>query len=359
MTVADVQHMAAQSLAEISTRLPFLLRPENVARFEAGEVVIADRRVYPLQREFVRCRSVEEVARAIEEMVTQGSGPRLAASWALVLAAHELAERSVDDQRKGLQAARDRLVATRPTNTSVPRALDTQLAAAWTALEEGRSAEAALDAWVREFLETYYRRCVRLGELAADLLEDGDGVLSVCFLETSFNLAATLARESGKTIRVYASETRPYLQGSRLTAPSLHEMDIPVQIVTDNTPAYLMSQGKIQKYFSATDVVTMDGHVVNKIGTYQLAVVAQFHGIPYFPITHGPDTKREGPASVVIEERDPGEVRSWHGVPVTLAEIDAYYPAFDITPPHLIAGIVTEKGVLSPYDVRRHYGAKG
>jgi methylthioribose-1-phosphate isomerase len=120
-------------------------------------------------------------------------------------------------------------------------------------------------------------------------------------------------------------------------------------------PAHVMSEGKIQKYFTAADLITMDGHVVNKIGTFQNAIAANYHKIPYFVFMWGPDFKSPDRESVVIEYRDPAEIRSCRGTPTTIDEIGAYYPAFDITPPHLVAGVITRHGILSPYDLRPHF----
>jgi methylthioribose-1-phosphate isomerase len=157
-------------------------------------------------------------------------------------------------------------------------------------------------------------------------------------------------------MRVFTPESRPYLQGARLTAPSVHELGIPVQIIGDNMPAYVLSQGKVQKYFTAADLVTLDGHVVNKVGTFQNAIAAHFHGVPYFVFSWGPDKQKPDRASIEIEERDPAEMKACRGIPTTIAEIDAYYPAFDITPPHLVAGVITQFGILSPYDLHHYFG---
>ncbi len=335
--------------------LPFLLRRENVARYEDGVVIIGDRRKYPFERTFVRCEDVEAVARAIEAMVTQGGGPWVAAVYAMAMAARQVEGKPPDVVRDHLRRARARLAATRPTNTTLPRRLDWAMGVAEAALEAGEPVEAALLREIEAVRDQVYALAAKLGRLGADLIDDGDGVLTMCFAEMSFLLSLAFARQDGKQIRVYTPETRPYLQGARLTAPSVHELGIPVQIVTDNMPAYLMSQGKVQKYFTAADLVTLDGHVVNKIGTFQNAIAAHYHGIPYFVFTFGPDPNRPDRASIVIEERDPAELKQCRGTPTTAAEIDAYYPAFDITPPHLVAGVITRHGVLSPYDLKRYF----
>jgi len=169
-------------------------------------------------------------------------------------------------------------------------------------------------------------------------------------------LTLAFAKQSGKAIQVYTPETRPYLQGARLTAPSIHEIGVPVKIITDNMPTHVISQGKIQKYFTAADLVTLDGHVVNKIGTFQNALAAHHHGVPYFVFVQAADKLKPDRGSIEIEERDPEEIKMVRGVPTTISEIDAYYPAFDITPPIFVSGVITQFGILSPYDLKTYFG---
>lgn len=342
---------------ELLARLPFPLHPDCMARYEDGSVLIADRRRFPFEEVSLRCGDVEEVAAAIEDMVTQGAGPPMAAACALVMVANQAATDS--DPLAGLRTARDRLVATRPTNTGLRRVLDGGLEAAATAQTERRPLAASLRAWLEDTKGRYYRRALRTARIAAELVETGDGVLTMCFAEAAFVLAMAIAQESGKDPTVYVPETRPYLQGARLTAPCLVRMGVRTRLVTDGMPAFLMAQGRIQKYMTAADVVTMDGHVVNKVGTYLCAIAARRHQIPYYVLSGGPDPACPGPATVVIEERDPAEVRSCRGVPTTTADVDTYYPAFDVTPPDLVAGIVTEQGVLDPFRLGDRYPRSG
>ena len=341
--------------ASIDHLLPFLLRRNNVARYEDGVVFIGDRRKYPFEKVFVRCPDVECVAHAIEIMVTQGGGPSLAAMYAMVMAARQAAGKSSAEARDYLQKARLRLVNTRPTNTALSLRLAKAMDVAEQAIAAGDSIEETLLNWIEKSRDKMYEDYAIRGRLGADMIEDGDGILTMCFAETAFLLCLAMAKQDGKDIRVFTPETRPYLQGARLTAPSVHELGIPVQVIGDNMPAYILSQGKVQKYFTAADLVTLDGHVVNKIGTFQNAIAAHYHGVPYFVFAWGPDREKPDRASIVIEERDPAEMRSCRGTPTTAAEIDAYYPAFDITPPHLVAGVITEHGILSPYDLKRYF----
>lgn len=329
--------------------LPFILHPDNIARFEDGKVLIGDRRKYPFSKEFYSCETVEEVAEAIRDMVTQGSGPWMAAVNAL---------RLVSGQGiSTLKSARDTLVATRPTNTAMSIRLDQVLEAAKCASELDADVDDIDDAIKNKIeaikSEIYDNYAIR-SRAMADLIEDGDGVLTNCFGEAGFVLCIALAARDGKKITVYAPETRPYLQGAKLTAPSIKELGVDVKLITDNMPAHIMSEGKIQKYITAADLITIDGHVINKIGTYQNAIAAHAHDIPYFAFAWGRDDKMQSRDDVEIEERDPAEIRQVLGVPTTIDDIDARYPTFDITPPKYVAGVVTIHGVLSPYTLKNY-----
>jgi methylthioribose-1-phosphate isomerase len=347
------------NVTEINQMLPWLLRRENVAIYQDGKVIIGDRRKYPFEKVFVSCATVEEIAKAIEDMVTQGGGPSIAAMYGMVLAARQCAGKSAEKQKEALEFARQRLTETRPTNTSLARLLEKTMSLASEFIDQVANVESKLLAWIENYRDSNYERYAKVGEYGASLIDDGDGVLTMCFAETSFLMSLALAKQAGKRIHVFTPETRPYLQGARLTAPSVHEIGVPVQIIGDNMPAYVLSQGKIQKYFTAADLVTLDGHVVNKVGTFQNAITAHYHGVPFFVFSGGADKKKPDRASIEIEERDPAEMKQCRGVPTTDQTIDAYYPAFDITPPYLVSAVVTQYGILNPYDLKRYFGEKG
>jgi methylthioribose-1-phosphate isomerase len=347
------------NVTEINQMLPWLLRRENVAIYQDGKVIIGDRRKYPFEKVFVSCTTVEEIAKAIEDMVTQGGGPSIAAMYGMVLAARQCAGKSAEKQKEALEFARQRLTETRPTNTSLARLLEKTMSLASEFIDQVANVESKLLAWIENYRDSNYERYAKVGEYGASLIDDGDGVLTMCFAETSFLMSLALAKQAGKRIHVFTPETRPYLQGARLTAPSVHEIGVPVQIIGDNMPAYVLSQGKIQKYFTAADLVTLDGHVVNKVGTFQNAITAHYHGVPFFVFSGGADKKKPDRASIEIEERDPAEMKQCRGVPTTDQTIDAYYPAFDITPPYLVSAVVTQYGILNPYDLKRYFGEKG
>ena len=339
-------------IKEIEHLLPFILNPHNIAHFDDGVVRIGNRSRYPLEKSFVTCRTVEEVARAIETMVTQGAGPWQAAACGFALAGRQADAMPSAHALKHMEQARRRLVATRPTNTAMARRLALAMSAVHLAHKNGESLEMAVLNWLADIREKIYADYVLRAKFGAQLIKDGDGILTMCFAEAAFILAMAFAHEAGKQIRVFAPETRPFLQGAKLTAPSLHELGIPVTLITDSMAAAVMAQGKVQKYFTAADLITLDGHVVNKVGTFANALAAHYHHIPYFVFAWGFDPQRPDRASIEIEERDSAEITHFQTIPTTNPTINAYYPAFDITPPHLVAGVITKHGVYSPYNLK-------
>jgi methylthioribose-1-phosphate isomerase len=354
--------MKGESVTGIGTRspaqqhgtyqlLPFVLNPKNIARFDAGRVIIGDRRKYPFEQSFVSCRTVAEVASAIEGMVTQGSGPWLASVNALrLLTFNSPANPAV--LMSDLLLARNRLVRTRPTNTAMTQRLDQMLGVAKDVLATNGDVDAAIAASIEATLLGIYDDYTLRALAMADLINDGDGILTNCFGEAGVLLSFAFARKQGKDVTVYAPETRPYFQGAKLTAPSLHEMAIQVNLITDNMPAHIMSEGKVQKYITAADLITLDGHVVNKIGTFQNAISAHAHDIPFFAFAWGRDDSKKERCDIVIEERDSAEIKLALGTATTIDAISARYPAFDITPPNYVSGVVTVHGIASPYDLK-------
>lgn len=341
------------TLADIEAMLPHILKRQNIARYENGNVLIGNRKDYPFEKTFVTCESVEDVAIAIETMVTQGVGPWVSAVHAMAMRADQCKGRA--DILGELNKAKDRLIKTRPTNTLIRYRLEDVLKSASMALDRGRDPAEYILRRIKSIMDEMYKFYGRRAQYGAKLIDNGDGILTMCFAETSFVLAMAMAKDAGKNIIVYVPETRPYLQGARLTAPSLHECGINVKLITDGMPTALMAEGKIQKYMTAADLITMDGHVVNKVGTFQNAIAAHAHDIPYFAFAWGCDRNKPDRASIDIEQRDPADIRNVRGVPTTLDDIGAVYPAFDITPPKYVAGIITRHGVLSPYMLKNGF----
>lgn len=335
--------------------LGYLLRYENVAWFEDGVVRILDRRVYPARIESVVCRSHTEVAQAITDMVTQSGGPYLAAGMGMALAAHECAGRAEAEQRAFLAKAADVLSHARPTTSVRMQAICQKcLEVADRAFAAGESVEEAIFAHTVEEQNAKYRR---FGVIAGHLVErfpDQGTVLTQCFGETVVGKMFQRAQQAGKDIKVVCAETRPFFQGARLTASVAFDQGMDVTVLTDNMIAWYMKEHGIDVFTSAADAITCDGWVVNKVGTFQIALLCEHFGIPYFA-TGMPDKGHPTIDTVKIEMRNPDEALLAMGVRTAKEGVKGIYPAFDATPPELIAGIVTDKGVFAPSEVGTYF----
>jgi methylthioribose-1-phosphate isomerase len=336
-------------------QLPFISRNENTARYEQGKVFILDRRVYPFKVEFVRCDSVEEVGRAIEDMVTQSYGPGLTAAYGMVLAAHACQNLNGVEQRNAMVQAAARLIQTRPTNNLINMKVNALLQKAESALQKGQNLEHELLNEVEHDLEITDQRASSMGQFGASLIHNGDTLLTHCWPDSSLVYTVKAALNDGKRLKAFCSETRPYLQGARLTADALAEMGVDTTVITDNMPAALMSRGLITSFFAGSDRVTMSGHVVNKVGTLQVAICASTFHVPFYAFIYGPDRAALTPADVVMEERDPNETLYCLGVRTATPKAKGYYPAFDVTPPQYVTALVTDRGVFSPYSTWDYY----
>lgn len=338
--------------------LAFMLKRENIAWYQDGVVRILDRRVYPGKVEFVVCRDYSEVARAITDMVTQSGGPWLATQQAMVMTAYQVHDRPLEQARSTLRDAAYALTHARPTTSERMVATVKQvLNHAEAALQAGEAVGPSTEEFVGKRVDAIYTRARAIGENVVELLPDKVTILTQCFAEWLIGFTLLVCQERGKDVSLICPETRPYLQGARLTASVAHDMGVPVTVVTDNMPGYLLSQGIPDAFICAADVVTLDGHVVNKIGTYQIALAAHENGVPFY-VTSTPSADNPTIGTVTIEERDPEEVLHAMGERTAMEGVKGYYPAFDITPPKLVSAVVTEKGVFSPYDLVKTFWDK-
>ncbi|MGD9927006.1 MAG: translation initiation factor 2 [Sphaerochaeta sp.] len=331
--------------------LPYLLRSENIARIEGKHLLIGDRRVYPFEKRFERCSSIPEVASALKRMVTQGGGPLEVALTAMVFVAEQMKEGSAEKEFRELENAAARLIASRPTNTTMKRTL-------LSLLDELRGdpgfierVAPLVEARRKAFDQLYHQ----LGRAGSSLISDKAGVLTTCFAEHTFLLSLAYAKEEGKEIRVFVPETRPYLQGSRLTAPSLQEMGIEVSVITDGMGATFLGNGDVNLYMTAADLVCMDGTVVNKVGTLGNAIAAKRFQVPYYAFSVSPDPTKQDASGIQMEWRSAGEVTQCMGKATSSDGMKALYPAFDIISPDLVTGVVTGKGVLKPEEIKRNF----
>ena len=337
--------------------LPYLLRKENICRLSGGLLYIGDRRVFPFEKRFETCATVDEVASALRAMVSQGGGPLQVAFTTLRFIAQGMQTGTLPYSFEELQRLVNLLIASRPTNTTMRRVMLGLLTGSKALFDLHLSADefaSQLNLLVDNEESRYDELYHHMGRIGSTLLEDGEVVLTTCFAEHTFLLSLAYAKQEGKNISVLVNETRPYLQGSRLTYPSLLELGIEASLITDGMGAHYLSEGKITKYMTASDLVCMDGTVVNKVGTLSNAIACSYYKVPYYVFSISPDPTKKTSSDIVMEERDGAEVLYCLGRATTV-DGRALYPSFDIIEPSLVKGIVTPKGVLSPSSLARSF----
>ncbi|MCT4686235.1 S-methyl-5-thioribose-1-phosphate isomerase [Vallitalea sp.] len=343
-------------MERVDKGLAFMLRYENVAWYEDGKVKILDRRIYPTEVKYVTCESHQEVAQSIADMVTQSAGPYTAAGMGMALAAFECKDLKEEEQMNYLQDAAYTLSHARPT--TVPR-MTLVVNGCMEVVKKAFANSQRVDEEIfKHTVNSMNRRYSKIGEVAnylVDMFPQNGNVMTQCFGETIIGMMLKEAKKRNKAVKFFCPETRPFLQGARLTASVIKDQGFEVTVITDNMPAITMQTKNIDLFTSAADSICIDGHIVNKVGTMQIAIVAKYFGIPYF-VTGIPD--RDIIEKVKIEERNQQEVLEFRGIKNTLDGVKAYYPAFDITPPHLVSGVVTDKGIYSPYDLKRYFATK-
>lgn len=343
------------------TGLAFIQKYDNIAWYDNGEVRILDRRIYPAKKEFVICKTHVEVMQAIRDMVTQSTGPYIAAPMGMALAAWECRDMSADKQMEYLRAAAACLSNARPTTRKrLILVTDACLVAAKKALEEGKRVDIAIRDHVVEFTNVRYAKLAVMGQYLAELFPDNGTVMTQCYADTVLGMMLRSCKKLGKTIRLFCPETRPYLQGARLTATVCSELGFDTTVITDNMPAYVMKKEHVDVFTCAADAICCDGYVFNKVGTSQISICAKYFGIPVY-VAGAPDPGHPTWDTVTIEMRNPDEtLEAMHIRTAAVGQgIKGYYPAFDMTPPDLITGIVTEKGVLSPFELHKYFEAGG
>lgn len=320
------------------------------------QVIMIDQRRLPLEEVYVKCRHYEEVAEAIETMVIRGAPAiGVAAAYGMALAVRNMKDKASLDE---FNAAYRRLEKTRPTARNLFWALERMRALYDKHKQEdpGRIRDIFLqeaEKMDREDAAT----CRRIGEHGREVITSGQTILTHCnagaLATAGYGTALGVIRaahEALGNIKVYADETRPFLQGARLTCWELKQDNIPVYLITDNMAGYLMHKGEVDVIVTGADRIAANGDTANKIGTYSLSVLARENGLPFYiaaplsTIDFNLDDGREIP----IEERDPQEVLTAGGQPIAPPDIPVRNPAFDITPAEYITGIITEFGIVRP-----------
>ena len=334
-----------------------------------GAVRLLDQSRLPESIEFLDCRDVDAVAVAIRELKVRGAPAiGVTAAMGVALGAQSIASTEYDVFAKTLFTICDHLAATRPTAVNLFWAIE-RMKQKLVALraEPIASIKAALMKESQAILEEDIALCKAIGRHGAGLIQTGQTVLTHCnagaLATAGYGTALGVIRaacEQGKNVQVIADETRPVLQGARLTAWELMQDQIPVTLITDNMAGSLMRQGKIHLCVVGADRIAANGDVANKIGTYSVAVLAKAHGIPFYVAAPYStiDLKTRSGADIPIEQRNPLEVTTIHGSQaIAPTGVAVYNPAFDVTPAELISGIITERGVFKPSELAQRFAS--
>jgi methylthioribose-1-phosphate isomerase len=329
----------------------------KVIEFQDGKVVILDQTLLPLETKYIECEDVECIAEAIENLRVRGAPAiGVAAAFGMALTAVKNAGRGRSEVLDALAQTKEQLKKTRPTAVNLEWAVERVFS---KSKESEKPEEAALKEALRIYDEAVESDRV-IGEYGAQLVEDGDvvlthcnaGGLATCGIGTALGVIKTAWRE-GKKIEVFADETRPLLQGARLTAYELVTEGIPVNVITDNAAAFAMKNLGITKVVVGADRIAANGDTANKIGTYGVAILAKEHGIPFYVAAPLSTIDRDTPkgSEIPIEFRSADEVIFFNEKRVVADGAEIKSPAFDVTPHRYISGIITEKGVLkTPYE---------
>ncbi|MEW6080797.1 MAG: S-methyl-5-thioribose-1-phosphate isomerase [Bacillota bacterium] len=323
--------------------------------YRDGTVVLLDQRALPGEVRYVQCRTVTEMAEAIRNLTVRGAPAiGVSAAYGMAMAARQ----APGDLQVALDEAASMLAGTRPTAVNLFWAINRMQAKARGLVGMPREeVVAVLENEAKAIHDEDVSMNRRIGHHGAGLIREGAGVLTHCnagaLATGGFGTALGVVRaafEAGTRFRVLATETRPVLQGARLTTWELTQDGIPVTLITDSMAAHFMAVGQVDLVVVGADRIAANGDVANKIGTYGLSVLARAHGIPLYVAApcSTMDLSIPDGTSIAIEERDPEEVRSIGGKSVAPREVPVLNPAFDITPARYITGIISERGVLRP-----------
>ena len=333
------------------------MKPLHPVYFQDDELKLIDQRLLPSQEKHLGYTEPEAVAKAIKDMVVRGAPAiGIAAGFGMALAARQAARLAPERRREHLLQAAQVLKASRPTAVNLAWAVDRMLAAMEPTLAEPGFHLAALleaEAIFKEDVEA----CRSIGRHGAALISDEATVLTHCnagaLATGGYGTALGVIRgavEAGKKVKVLADETRPYLQGARLTTWELHRDGIAVTLLCDNMAGHLMQRGEITCAVVGADRIARNGDTANKIGTYTVALLCREHGLPFYvaaPLSTI-DLAIESGKQIPIEERSSDEVTFIGGQRFAPEGVQARHPAFDVTPARLIAGIVTQRGIARP-----------
>ena len=327
------------------------------------DVIILDQTRLPNHEEYLRIHEEEVAWKAIKLLQVRGA-PAIGifAGYSMYVLAQRYEELPYPEFLEKFRKQADYLNSSRPTAVNLSWALKRQI----KVVEDNSDKPVAeivklLGKEAKAIEEENTEMTRRIAEYGATLIKDGDGILTHCnagYLACLGYGTATApiyyATEQGMKLHVFADETRPLLQGARLTSYELQKAGIDVTLICDNMASIVMKQGWVNAVFVGCDRIAANGDFANKIGTFQIAILAKYFGVPYY-VTGIPDRDKKSKDDIVIEMRDPSQVLSYRGIPNTVPQVKAIYPSFDVVPPHLISGVVTDKGVYVPYVLDQYF----
>ena len=324
-------------------------------------VVMIDQRKLPVSEIYVSCKTAQEVARAIKTMVIRGA-PAIGVAAAMGIALGMRRSKAAGTKQFAVEFQKlcDLMAATRPTAVNLFWAIERMKRVFAEAAQGGCSVEEIkqrLEAEARRIHDEDVESCRAMGAFGAELVPQEARILTHCnagaLATAGYGTALGVIRaavERGKKVAVLADETRPFLQGARLTAWELWKDDIDVRVISDNMSGTFMRQGLIDAVIVGADRIAANGDVANKIGTYSVAVLAKQHDIPFYvaaPVSTL-DLKIPDGSHIPIEQRDPMEVTHFGGTRVVPEGVSAFNPAFDVTPNSFVTAIITDRGVARP-----------
>jgi methylthioribose-1-phosphate isomerase len=327
-------------------------------------VVILDQTLLPNRQVWLELKTLEDICKAIKSLAVRGAPAiGICAAYAMYTLARQADAGDPAAFAAAMEKNAETLIAARPTAVNL----------SWAVRRMMKIAETAPDAGIPRVLgllrheavavhDEDIRMCYRISEYGLSLVKPGDGILTHCNagpLATSKYGTALgpvfLARERGISLRVFADETRPLLQGARLTSYELHQAGVDVTLICDNMASLVMKNGWVQACFVGCDRIAANGDFANKIGTSGVAVLAKYYGIPFYTLGPSSTVDMACPtgADIPIEQRDPDEIRTmWYREPMAPADVKCYNPAFDVTDHSLLTAIVTDRGIVyPPFDV--------
>lgn len=327
---------------------------------ESGYLQLLDQTRLPAELVQLDCRDVETVWEAIKMLRVRGAPAiGIAAAYGVLLARTN--DESIPSQIEAYRKAADHLATSRPTAVNLFWALDRMRSVFLRSYESVSQLRIAMLAEALLIHDQDRKMCHAIGRFGASLIPDDATIITHCnaggLATSEYGTALSVlfsSVEAGKKVRVFADETRPLWQGSRLTAFELHAAGIPTSVICDSMAAHVMKTHQVDAVVVGADRITARGDVANKIGTYSLAIAAKYHGVPFYVAAPSStfDLNLLRGEDIPIEQRDPAEIVKPYGIQLAPEGVSAYNPAFDVTPAELISAIITEHGIVAPPNER-------